>query len=416
MLYGKDLRADQSKKSRTTGDQDGATLISPLRPKRNRSKTTGQPTPEPEVFNNLSEKKRGRINLLKVPNTPMKRSQSDEERTQKERYDMEISSQFPSRIEISQTKSSIVYRVQESSGAIYALKELKPDFLSKKKKLQNRALLEYHYAEMLHGHPNLVQYLKYWNQGPYICFLMEYLPGGSLDKYLQANPLHDPETNIEKEILWYFMLDLLTGLCFMHKKKLVHGDIKPSNIFLAINTYNLTIPTLKIGDFGITRSMRPSKESIKKGDGQYLAPELLDSNPQISTAVDIFSLGVALYEMATDYTANDTLWNKICQNDISYDKMSKELKIIVARMICRDPTLRMSARDCLCTNSKLQEIAMQLGIEPLGDEESSNEEMIDAQSLESDKDDDEEEVPKAETPDTPRRVKKGLDPVRKKLF
>jgi len=268
---------------------------------------------------------------------------------------------------------------------------------------------------LLQGHPNLVQYLKYWNHGPYICFLMEYLPGGSLNKYLQGNPLHDKAKNTEKEILWYFLLDLLNGLSFMHKKKLIHGDIKPSNMFLAINLNNPTVPTLKIGDFGLTRSIK-SKESIKKGDGQYLAPELLDSTPQITTSVDIFSLGVSLYEMATDYTANEALWTRICQNDISFDKMSRELKIIVARMVCRDPSLRISARDCLCTNSKLQEIAMQLGIEPLGEEESSNEEMFDAESLESLTEESEEEIEKVVEPIRDSRAQRGLDPVRKKLF
>lgn len=198
----------------------------------------------------------------------------------------------------------------------------------------------------------------------------------------------------------------------MHKKKLVHGDIKPSNIFVSPRP-NFKFPLLlKIGDFGLSRYIGSShrNECFKKGDGQYLAPELLDSKAEITTAVDMFSLGISVYEMATDFTASDALWNEICQNTISYEKVSKELKLLLAKMLCKEPSLRTTSGDCLFTNDKLRNIAKELGFESTFSEESSNEEMQDAISVDSDSGQENDNVGNTEEP------KKSLDPIRKKLF
>jgi len=268
--------------------------------------------------------------------------------------------------------------------------------------------LEISHAKILQDHPNIVKYIRFWHQGPFIAFQMEYLPGGSLDLYLQDNPLHDPFMKTEKELLWYFLFDLLNGLCFIHKKKLIHGDIKPSNMFIYPRN-NSSIPSLKIGDFGLSRFIGSNTESFKKGDGQYLAPELLDSKAEITTAVDMFSLGISLYEMATDYTANGALWIKVCQNEISFDKVSKDLKVILAGMMCRDPTQRIRAQDCLYKIDKLQRIASQLGMDSVL-EEFSNEDMMDVECYSSLT---EQENENDDFMDSNKAI---LDPVRKKLF
>jgi len=97
-------------------------------------------------------------------------------------------------------------------------------------------------------------------------------------------------------------------------------DIKPSNILLSLRSGS-SIPSLKIADFGLSRKLdsKSTYEGHKRGDGRYLAPELLDSNPVISTAADMFSLGVTIYEIAGDYTANDALWDGISSENISYE-------------------------------------------------------------------------------------------------
>jgi len=312
----------------------------------------------------------------------MKRSQSDEERTQQERYDAEISYRFTSKIAIAQTKTSTVFRVTDTSGTIYALKELNPCFLSKKKELQRAALIEYKHAKSLRIHPNILRYDTYWQFGPYICFQMEYIPGSSLERYLRENSLYDPVLGHEKDIVWKFLFDLLNGLSYMHQKNIVHLDIKPSNILMCPRSAN-NIPTLKIGDFGLSRILgsETGDERFKKGDGKYLAPELLDSKSyNITTAVDIFSLGITVYEMASDYTATDVLWTSVINDTISYDKISKDLKILLARMLCKEPSWRISAADCLLLNENLRNLHNEYGCDFAtlnNNHDDSNEEMED---------------------------------------
>jgi serine/threonine protein kinase len=327
-------------------------------PKKNNLK----PLPDAEAFV-LSDRKRTKPlpdirGFVPVPNTPMKRSQTDEERTQQERYDAEMSHRFSSMIPLGSTKNSTVYRVTDTLSTPYALKELNPALLTKKKKQQKAVLNEYKNAKLLQGHPNIVRYDTFWRCGPHICFQMEYLPGGSLDRYVQEHPLYDSVNNCEKEIVWNFLTDLLMGLDFMHKRNIVHLDIKPSNILLNLRPGS-SIPVLKIGDFGLSRKLdrKSTYEGYKRGDGKYLAPELLDSKSEITTAVDIFSLGVTIYEIASDYTANDALWEEIINERISYDKVSKDLKGVLGLMLCRTPEIRVTAGNCLLINDRLQELA-----------------------------------------------------------
>jgi len=370
-------RRKDTKKAKTTGNSvegPSEAIEGSQNPfsKRNRSKTLSnkkQPLPNPEAFI-LTEKKRikhdeddqDQLNSISptfhhiIPNTPMKRSQSDEERTQQERYKAELSYRYTSQIAITQTKNSTLYRVTDSQDQVYALKELNPIFLSKKKSLQRSALLEYQHAKLLAHHPNIVRYDSYIQFGPYISFQMEYLLSGTLEDYLKKESLHDPVTGFEKDLLWYFLFDLLNALSYMHSRKIVHMDLKPSNILMAIRTGTDNMPMLKIGDFGLSKIIGSEKESFKKGDGKYLAPELLEPGSIITTAVDIFSLGICIYEMATDFTASDILWQNIINNHIVYDKISHDLKPLIAQMLSKDPSLRISASHCLLIHDRLHSL------------------------------------------------------------
>jgi len=318
---------------------------------------TVKPLPDAEAFV-VSDKKRNRskkkVNVnraILVPPTPMMQYLSDGNKAEFERYQAEISRRFVSRIPLEITRMSTVYRVTDTRGKKYALKELHPISQTKK---QQKALKEFQNAKLLRGHPNIIRYHTYWRFGPYICFLMEYQSSGSLERYVLENPLHDPVCHCEKEMVWYFLRDLLKGLAFMHQKNILHLDIKPANILIS-HRPGSTIPVLKIADFGLSRTL--DSKSTKIGDGRYLAPELLETKPIISPAADIFSLGVTIYEIAGDYTSNDALWDHIINECISYDKISKELKEVLSLMLFKQPAMRITASNCLLINDKLQHLS-----------------------------------------------------------
>eukprot|EP00980_Cylindrotheca_fusiformis_P012365 scaffold3036_cov117-Cylindrotheca_fusiformis.AAC.4 len=105
--------------------------------------------------------------------------------------------------------------------------------------------------------------------------------------------------------------DISAGLCHIHSHQLVHNDIKPSNIFFVLNSRFGAM--CKIGDFGMAGSVGSSGDG-QEGDTRYMPPELLSSIARHPSA-DIFSLGLTLYEAATDHhidmPSEGPLWHEL---------------------------------------------------------------------------------------------------------
>lgn len=89
-----------------------------------------------------------------------------------------------------------------------------------------------------------------------------------------------------------YTLDILRGLEYLHKKEIVHGDIKGENVLFGSGC-------MKLVDFGSSKDCRASKpSSVLEGTEGYMAPEV--ANKVESTfASDIFSLGCTVIEMTT---------------------------------------------------------------------------------------------------------------------
>jgi membrane-associated tyrosine/threonine-specific cdc2-inhibitory kinase len=97
--------------------------------------------------------------------------------------------------------------------------------------------------------------------------------------------------------VWKICHDISAGLSHIHSHQLVHHDIKPSNIFIVPNSRFGAM--CKIGDFGMAGDIGSSSDG-QEGDTRYMPPELLSSITRKPSA-DIFSLGLTLYEVATEH-------------------------------------------------------------------------------------------------------------------
>ena len=86
-------------------------------------------------------------------------------------------------------------------------------------------------------------------------------------------------------------IDICTALELCHKKKIIHRDIKPQNIFISDNG------DYKLGDFGIARTIeKTTGEMSRKGTYNYMAPEVFRGD-RYGTGADIYSLGAVLYTL-----------------------------------------------------------------------------------------------------------------------
>jgi tousled-like kinase len=127
------------------------------------------------------------------------------------------------------------------------------------------------------------------------CNILEYCSGPDLSLYIRKNG-----GSISEQIAKIIITQILQALIYLNNltKKIIHYDLKPENI-LFDNDMNI-----KITDFGLAKIIEPNTEFVQltsQGVGTYwyLPPECFEENKniEINSKVDIWSLGVILYEI-----------------------------------------------------------------------------------------------------------------------
>ena len=141
----------------------------------------------------------------------------------------------------------------------------------------------------IHDHEFVIGYVEHGKLEGRLYLLMEYLEGANL-KTLYAK--HDP---VLVENVAQILIDLAVGLEHIHESGFMHLDFKPENVIVSRNA------SVRIVDFDLAQPIPESPVKQKKNPGTpgYMAPEQLNGEP-IDHRVDIFSYGVAAYELLTN--------------------------------------------------------------------------------------------------------------------
>lgn len=191
-------------------------------------------------------------------------------------------------------------------------------------------------------HPNLPRIYEFFEDDINFYIVLELCKGGDLfDKIVEM------QTFSEFEAAW-IMQQILSGLTYLHAKKIIHRDIKPENILLDEKN-DLHI---KIIDFDTATFF--CKSGYHKGiygTPLYMAPEIVKGRH--TEKCDLWSCGIILYILftggppydGTDEEIFERLKNPSIQIDSLNPELSEGAKDILKKLLEPDPSKRISANE-----------------------------------------------------------------------
>ena len=138
-------------------------------------------------------------------------------------------------------------------------------------------------------HPRIIKLYSYLEDRQNFYLAMEYAPNGNLYQLIQQK-----KGMCEDEAFYYF-IQVASAIHFLHINGYAHRDIKPENILIDKNG------GIKLCDFGWCVNVAKGERITFCGTYEYMAPEMINDE-FYDMGIDIWSLGVLLYEMIHGYS------------------------------------------------------------------------------------------------------------------
>ena len=197
---------------------------------------------------------------------------------------------------------SIVYLATDSAGTCVAIKEYLPNSLALRGEGEIKPLITVdHVPAFRYGmkcffeegralaklsHPNVVRVLNFFRANDTVYMVMEYENGRTLQEFIQKN-----RAGITENFMRNVFTKLLNGLREVHSHKLLHLDLKPSNIYMR-NDY-----TPVLIDFGAARQTLALDTPMLKPmyTPGFASPEHYNQRELLGPWSDIYSVGASMY-------------------------------------------------------------------------------------------------------------------------
>ena len=197
-------------------------------------------------------------------------------------------------------------------------------------------------------HTNLLtpKSLGQYDHQPYL--ILPFCPNGSLNKFVGQ---------CTEDQAWKILEQVAAGLAYLHKRNIVHQDIKPDNILIDANMdYVIT-------DFGISlkaqSTLRKSvRDQANSGTMAYMAPERFSAEPHPIPANDIWSLGAMMFELVEGNVPFMAQLGGLAQKNgadmpIMHGDAGNELKQVIRAMLSPNAEDRPTAAELVnCAKSR----------------------------------------------------------------
>ncbi|KAK9756997.1 hypothetical protein RND81_01G134000 [Saponaria officinalis] len=226
---------------------------------------------------------------------------------------------------------SRVFKVlKRIDGCMYAvkhsIKQLNQDTERRK------ALMEVQALAALGFHENVVAYHTSWLENEKLYIQME------LCDYSLS--FHNSSGSLSEEEVLKALYQIARALKFIHEQGIAHLDLKLDNIYVKNGVF-------KLGDFGCATLLDKSLP-IEEGDARYMPQEILNENYDHLDKVDIFSLGVSIYELLRGKLLPDTGHQLLKDGKLPFlPRNSLQLQNLLKAMVDPDPAHRPSAKEVI---------------------------------------------------------------------
>ncbi|XP_067303714.1 uncharacterized protein [Pseudorasbora parva] len=178
--------------------------------------------------------------------------------------------------------------------------------------------------------------------------VMEYCAGGDLHKRMQTQKEKEKEKGtFEERKIIDWLVQICLALQYVHKKNILHGEIKPQNIFLTEDDY------INVA-FGCSKTLQRADAFALSvvGAELYMSPEVLQKKYQFKS--DIWSLGWVLHDLCML-----DVWSDVIERRFQHanslrgnpphisERYSEDLRTLIRQMLSCDPEDRPSADEIL---------------------------------------------------------------------
>jgi serine/threonine protein kinase len=225
-----------------------------------------------------------------------------------------------------------------------AVKLMKPE-VAKYPEAVERFMREAQAASAI-GHPNIIEIEDIGESEDGTVFMvMEMLKGQTLAERLSETTRLPPDRAVG------IILQVLSALLATHRKGIIHRDLKPENIYLSIDARMRE--EVKLLDFGASKVRGPDAGGLRltrtgtvMGTPYYLSPEQARGSQDITEQVDIWAVGVVLFEMLTgrppyEGESYNELLSKILMEPVPDIRqiepaVSAELAAVIGKALAKD--------------------------------------------------------------------------------
>ena len=208
-------------------------------------------------------------------------------------------------------------------------------------------------------HKHIVKILNFLTlPNKQVAFVMEYLEGGELFKYVNERK------RLSEEEAREFFIQITEAVSYLHRQKIIHCDLKLENLLLESKeskllkvTFSLLYLIGKVVDFGISGICSNIETGLDVGSFDYMAPEFFtEAVKNLHVGVDIWAMGCILYAMVCGklpFRSKDrkNKMAKICKADYSFGEQEKELSLgikdLISKMLQVEASKRISVHEIM---------------------------------------------------------------------